>query len=143
MLYTEYLKTIHSCPFCACNDRVLVDTRTAFLTYAKAQYHEHHMLVIPKRHVIRLSELTDSEREEIDSLIARAVNALERLNMKNISVLVRDGAVGNGANKSIDHLHYHIVPEVRIGTIDSKGEDRRVMSDEEIEREVGVLSRVV
>lgn len=143
MLYAEYLKTVRTCPFCRTKDRILADAQTAFLTYAKAQYHEHHMLVIPKRHVIKLAELLQTERDDIEALIAKAVAALERLHMKNISVLVRDGAVGSGANKSIDHLHYHVVPEVRIGTIDSKGEERQVMTDEEMALEVETLSKAL
>jgi diadenosine tetraphosphate (Ap4A) HIT family hydrolase len=143
MLYTDYLKNLSGCPFCSVTNRILAENQEAFLTYSLAPYHEHHMLVVPKRHILKISELSESERRAIDELIMKAVRALEKLGMDHISILARDGKVTKDSNKTVDHLHYHVVSGVRIGSIDVNGEERKIMSAEEIDREMEEISAVL
>ena len=143
MLYSEYLKHLDHCPFCDPKNRKISESETAFLTYSKAPYHEHHLLVIPKRHIVRVRELTAREKTDVDDLVDSAIRALENLGMRNISVLVRDGQVNSTGNKSVDHLHYHVVPEVRIGDVDSKGKERAMLSDSQCFFEVEAIRQAL
>ena len=128
MLYKDFLKTIRGCAFCD-NDRVvLCDNDRAKLLYALAPYHKHHLLVVPKRHLELLEELGAEEQEAIDQLIDDAVILLRKLKYNNFSILVRDGME---AGKSVPHLHYHVIPDIRLGDVDHLGALRRVLDPEE------------
>lgn len=129
MLYHEYLKNLTVCPFCDCSDRIIAREPHAFLTYARAPYHPDHLLIVPVRHIEHLSDISVAEREDIDKLIDRAIMLEKRLGYANYSVLVRDGS---DIGKSIPHLHYHVIPQIRIGDLDHAGNPRQVLSEEEL-----------
>ena len=131
MLYSEYRKNIlaGSCPFCHPDDRKFLENKTAFLTYGIAPYHKHHLLVIPKEHKISFLEFGREELDEIWDLIRKGAALLLVLGYENYTVMVREG---KNTSKSIAHLHYHIIPDSRIGDLDHEGKARRVMTQEEI-----------
>ena len=131
MLYTTYLKTLTQCPFCDNKDRIIFENKEAFITYAKAPYAQYHILVIPKRHIDSFLELTKSEDAHIIMLLRKGVKLLHTLGYKNCSILVRDG---KDSGKSIKHLHYHIIPNHRIGDLDIHGEKRKVLTPQETNR---------
>lgn len=131
MLYSDFLKTIEKCPFCENEDRRLKQTKTAFLTYSLAPYAKHHLLVIPKRHITSFTTLKPAEEKDIDALIMAGMKLLHKLRHKNISVLVRDG---DSSEKSVAHLHYHLIPNHRIGDIDAAGNKRKVMTQKEVQK---------
>ncbi len=129
MLYINYLDKLQTCPFCAKKGRVFIKTPLVYLSYAKAPYHPHHLLVIPIRHVESFFELKSEEKKDIEILLAKAAKILKKLKYINFTILVREGT---SINKSIKHLHYHIIPNDRIGDLDHKGEKRKVLSPKEI-----------
>jgi len=130
MLYTKFLKLKRPCPFCGVGDRIFASRKTACLTYALAPYAKYHLLVIPKRHITSLRELRPAEEKDIGELVKLGVGILNRLKIKSVTVLARDG----GRNKSIAHLHYHLIPNHRIGDLDSKGKPRRILSEQEVKK---------
>lgn len=107
MLYDDYLQKLEICPFCESDGRSFIDKKSACLTYAKAPYHPDHLLVIPKRHVVSLFDLTEEEESDINELIELGSEILKKLEYVNFTILVREGS---NANKSIPHLHYHLIP---------------------------------
>src|SRR6185503_2965822 len=108
MKYIDYLKTLTQCPFCQdIQTRKLIENDEAFLTYAIAPYHKYHLLVIPKRHVESIKDLTQSENISISSLIAVAIKTLDKMGHSDCSVLCRDA---RALGKSVNHLHYNIIP---------------------------------
>lgn len=133
MKYSDYLHTLPEgfCPFCNDIERILSQNESAFLTYAKAPYHKHHLLIIPKRHVLSMLEMSEQENDEIWHLIREGMQTLRNLGYVNLSVLVREGEVG--LIKSVAHIHYHIIPNHRIGDLDINGEARMILSEGEIE----------
>ncbi|MEK7634993.1 MAG: HIT family protein [Patescibacteria group bacterium] len=131
MLYKDYLKTFTGCPFCGhVDDRFIKEEDEAFLTYSIAPYHKHHMLVIPKRHVAKYEDLNEQEVRAMEKLLLSGIKTIKALGYENYTILLRNG---EDAGKSVEHLHYHIVPTVIVGDLDHKGEERRVMTKEEIE----------
>lgn len=135
MLYQTWRRAhVKRCPFCGKANRILQATKHAYLTYALAPYAPHHLLVIPKRHVVSFLKLTKSEEHEIDNLLELGASLFKKLKVKDFSILVRDG--GNRA-KSVPHLHYHLIPSHRIGDLDKDGRNRRILT----EREVNALMR--
>ncbi len=129
MKYSDYLKEVTACPFCASDKIRIVENDTAFLTYAVAPYHPDHILVIPKRHIERILDLTEKETRDIESLNRQALSILENLGYTNISILVKDG---DKTEKSVAHTHYNIIPDVVLHDTDHTGADRIVLTEKEI-----------
>jgi len=131
MLYKEFLESLTGCPFCEGENRIISDSETAYLTYALAPYHKHHLLILPKRHLESAQEVTEQEDKDIENLQQIGMMVLKKLGYSSVTFLEREGRLNE--NKSIAHIHYHLIPEVRIGDMDHSGQERRILSDEEIE----------
>jgi len=130
MNYKELLKTQTSCPFCEPTfNRKICEENNAYLTYSIAPYHKHHLLVVTKRHIENFEELKNNEIESINKILHIGVRALKSLGYKDYSILLRNGS---GSDKSVEHLHYHIIPISIIGDLDHEGEERQVMTEGEI-----------
>jgi diadenosine tetraphosphate (Ap4A) HIT family hydrolase len=110
---------------------MLVSNEHAYLTYSKAPYHPHHLLVIPKKHVVSFFNLTAKENEDINELVKVGAQILKKLKYDNFSILVREGPK---SDKSIKHLHYHLIPNNRIGDLDNEGVPRKILSPAEIKK---------
>lgn len=131
MFYRSYLKKMTGCPFCKAKDRIFISKTTAYLTYSKAPYHKDHLLIIPKRHIESFFDLTKKEDEDIRQLIKIGAKILKKLKYNNFTVLVREG---DDSNKSIKHLHYHLIPNNRIGDLDHLGRSRKILSEEAVKK---------
>ncbi|MBI5421439.1 MAG: HIT domain-containing protein [Parcubacteria group bacterium] len=131
IFYKDFLEGLKECPFCNGYNKFLSENDEAFLTYATAPYRDHHLLVIPKRHTESFLELNEKENIGISSLLREAVELLYECGYGYCSILVREGM---DAGKSVGHLHYHIIPNIRLGDIDQRGLERTVLSQEEIDR---------
>lgn len=141
MKYTELLAQIRECPFCTiAPEQKIAETENVFLTFALAPYHPDHLLVCPKRHTEHLGEVTDKEVSEVDILQKKGFNILQKLGYKNISFLVREG---DNTRKSIGHVHYHIVPDIALGTMTHGGFEREVLSKEEISKMISRLKSAI
>jgi ATP adenylyltransferase len=140
MLYKDFLKTVTKCPFCEGENRIISDTLHAYMTYSIAPYHKHHLLVVPKRHVLQLNELNDEEMSDIVSLQKIGQVLLHKLGYKDYTILVR---FGENSGKSVEHTHFHIVPDVRMGDVDHLWRERTVMNEEEISELMEELTRLL
>ena len=132
MLYDDFLKKTPVCPFCDKEkraDRIISENRSAYLTYALSPYHKHHLLVIPKKHHLLLLEASMFEQYQLNRLIDEGIRLLRILGYKDLSILVRDGHLG----KSIDHLHYHVIPNTDIGDLTNYGKERKILTKRQIE----------
>ena len=130
MLYADFIKTMTDCPFCARKEtEIIAKAPEAFLTFALSPYHAHHLLVVPNRHVVRLEELSAAESSSIDTLLQRGAAVLKKLGYDDYTLLVRNG---EHVGKSVDHVHYHLIPAVTIGGLDHIGRERTVMEPEEV-----------
>ncbi len=146
MKYEDFLKTLIVCPFCNGANRIILESDKSFLTYALAPYHKHHLLVIPKRHVESITLLSQSELDDIDLLQEKALGILKKLGYVNMSLLVREGNVETHTiedNKSIEHVHFHAIPNIHIGDLDHYGEVRRIMTNIEIDNVMNEIKQVV
>lgn len=67
-----------------------------------------HVLVVPKRHVAKLSELTGEELLDIFGLAERIKAALAKaFGATGFNIAFNEGEV---AGQSVPHLHLHVVP---------------------------------
>ncbi|MEO5948789.1 MAG: HIT family protein [Candidatus Saccharimonas sp.] len=129
MKYVDYLKTQIRCPFCYdIERRTLIENDGAILTYAQAPYHKYHLIVIPKRHVENIKDLSWSENISITALLVSGIKALDKIGHNDCSILVRDA---NAPQKSVKHLHYHIIPGGYLEDVSINCEVRKLLSDED------------
>lgn len=101
----------HFCPFCNEKQQDMLENKKYFYVIpARAQYCEDHILIVPKRHVCLLKSLSDEELKQMLSLINKWDKKLRKYH-KNISLLLRDGLSKEKIWKSVNHLHFHLIPD--------------------------------
>lgn len=128
MRYSIFLKEMDSCPFCNLDKKEIIkQNKSARVILAKAPYHKDHLLVVPKRHVLTISELKNSEWEDITKLVFWAGKKLEKKH-HNLSILYREGKKKE-VGKSIDHFHVNLIPDEKIGSIKVNQKDREFLSE--------------
>ncbi len=128
MLYTKYLKSKPPCPFCnLTKPEILRQNKYAILTLAKAPYTKDHLLVVPKHHHIKINSLSKDEKDAMEKLIYYGMRKLHK-KYKNVTVLYREGNKKE-VGKSIDHAHYHLIPNMQIGTKDINWRKRKIWDE--------------
>ena len=96
---------------------------------------------LPKSLHKALKRRAVEEEVSFAELIREALLALDIVGDGHYSVIVRDGKA-DGNNKSVDHLHFHVVPEVRLGDLDHQGNEREILNDEGVRRVMNRFSKV-
>ncbi len=88
---------------------VLACTRNAFVIMNRYPYSNGHLLVAPRRHVSRPSDLTAAERTDLHELLITSMDILsDAFSVDGLNVGMNLGtAAGAGV---ADHIHWHIVP---------------------------------
>lgn len=122
-------------PFLHIDKKCVVDESDSFFVIpARAPYVEDHLLIIPKRKVYVLRELNNEERLEMYSLLEKWSKKLHTKH-SGVNLLLRDWLVwywsGDRFWKSINHLHFHLIPNCAIGAENLSNWDRIFFSDDE------------
>jgi len=110
----ENTKQKEKCPFCLRNtqkDFLILETNKCFLQANKFPYASGHLLVITKRHVNQIIDLTSQERKELFNLIDLSIYSLDKY-MKPEGYNV-GCSIGRIAGESIQHLHFHVLPRYK------------------------------
>jgi ATP adenylyltransferase len=88
---------------------VLAITPHSFVIMNRYPYSNGHLLVAPKRHVARPTDLTPGERTDLHELLVASVDLLgDAFSTDGVNVGMNLGAAA-GAGVA-DHIHWHIVP---------------------------------
>lgn len=100
-----------ACSFCK---HKVMTTQSVFETPYFAVLVDHapivkgHLLVIPKRHIVKAHELYREEWEELSIIIPKIVNVfLERFNTDQYIILEKNGP---NAFQHVPHVHFHLLP---------------------------------
>lgn len=67
-----------------------------------------HVLIIPKKHIVSLSELKPEDNELVSKIysVIKKVAANTKINSSGYRVVVNNGP---DAGQAVDHLHFHIL----------------------------------
>jgi diadenosine tetraphosphate (Ap4A) HIT family hydrolase len=86
-----------------------------------------HTLIIPKRHVASLFELTETEQAEVWTLVAevRAMLVAE-LHPNGFNIGLNDGT---SAGQTVMHAHVHVIPRWHGDVADPRGGVRSIIPD--------------
>ncbi len=126
MIYEDFLKGCKVCPFCDLkSNEIIKKNKFAILTLAQAPYCKDHLLVTCKHHNLKLTSMSASEKKAVDDLINYGIKLLHS-KYKNVTILYREGNLKE-VGKSVEHLHYHLIPEVQVGVVGSCKRD--IVSD--------------
>lgn len=100
------------CPFCtiASENRILKETQYFYVIFSNPRIMPGHLLVIPKRHITRLVEMTEEERKElVDLLVEYEEKILQKLSKGcDISQHYKPYVPNN--RTSVKHFHFHLYP---------------------------------
>jgi ATP adenylyltransferase len=120
---------------------VVHDTGTFIVSINLYPYNPGHLIIFPKRHVLDLRSLSGDERRELDALVDRSLDALDKSHAPaGYNIGFNMGLV---AGASIEHLHLHVIPRYprEIGIAELIGGSRVLVQDprETLERLAAVF----
>ena len=136
MKYDDYLLKVlkEECPFCNIEKKYVVEKWKHFtVLLARAPYIRDHILIVPNRHLIRMWEITPEERLTLIPLIEKWMRKMEVIHSE-VNLLLRDWIANWKVWKSIDHLHFHIVPDIPIYSTNSWW-NREIYTDYQLAKE--------
>lgn len=116
MDYKAFLASLPSgyCPFChEPEDIMLDDNEYCYAVPTRAPYTSDHILIIPRRHVNKIHELSETELAACFHMIDKRSDKLHTVH-ERVSLLLRDGKIIPGLDKTIDHLHFHLIPDIAV-----------------------------
>lgn len=106
-----------ACPFCRIptlndHDGLIVHRGvTAYVVMNLYPYNPGHLLVCAYRHVADLTELSETERNEIFTLTSHAMRVIRKVSsLGGFNLGMNQGAI-SGAGVA-EHIHQHVVPRL-------------------------------
>jgi diadenosine tetraphosphate (Ap4A) HIT family hydrolase len=118
----------HGCPFCRLEtSRIRLESEFARAFLDGFPVTEGHTLVIPKRHVSSLFELTETEQSDVLRLVAEVrASLLHELQPEGFNIGLNDGIP---AGQTVMHAHVHVIPRRHGDVADPRGGVRWIIPD--------------
>lgn len=110
--YDQIWQTVGRCVFCG-HDEVqkhheVYEENGIYMTVSAYAYIDGHLMVIPRRHVTSVKELTPLEWETMRKMFYLAKKMIrETHGIKGMQIVQKDGAT---AQSTVEHIHFHCVP---------------------------------
>jgi len=105
------------CPFCdekVINYQKYFENENAIGLCSYKPLLKGHSLIIPKRHVEKFDDLTDSEMQDIFNLIKKTNLAVQKiLDTKSYIIIQKNG---KEVGQSVFHVHFHYIPRNENGS---------------------------
>jgi diadenosine tetraphosphate (Ap4A) HIT family hydrolase len=116
------------CPFCTLAPaRIRLRNEVGFAFRDGFPVSPGHTLIIPRRHVGSLFELTAQEQGALLDLLAQAKSDIETEHQPDgYNIGINDGAA---AGQTVPHLHIHLIPRYQGDSTDPRGGIRWVLPD--------------
>lgn len=110
--YDDIWRTVGRCVFCD-HDKTerrheIYEENGIYLTVPAYAYVDGHLLVIPRRHIRSVKELTADEWATMRKLFYIAKKMIRQVHgIKGMQIVQKDGVE---AQSTVEHLHFHCVP---------------------------------
>ena len=107
--YEDIWQSVGKCVFCDLkDDYVLFEENGVVLTIVLFAYIDGHMMIVPRRHVRSVKELTPLEWETMRKFMYIAKKMIRDVHgIKGMQIVQKDGAE---AQSTVEHLHFHTIP---------------------------------
>ena len=107
--YDGIWQNVGKCVFCDLRDKyVIYEEDGIAITITLYAYIDGHLLIVPRRHVRSVKELTPKEWEAVRKCMYISQKLIKQVHhTKGIQFIQKSGA---GAQSSVEHLHFHAVP---------------------------------
>jgi len=116
---------IGQCIFCHLNREIIAEARLSLAVFDSFPVSKGHALVIPRRHVATIWDMTDEEYAEAFLLVRKVKQVLHaRFGTDAFNVGVNCGEV---AGQSVWHAHIHVIPRYPGDIPNPKGGVRNII----------------
>ncbi len=107
--YDSIWQSVGKCVFCDLNDKYIIREENGIvLTIALFAYIDGHVMIIPRRHVHSVKELTSIEWETMRKFMYIAKKMIREIyGIKGMQIIQKDGI---DAQSTVEHLHFHCIP---------------------------------
>lgn len=107
--YDQIWQNVGKCAFCDLRPRyILREESGVVLVVALFAYIDGHMMIIPRRHVRSVKELTPAEWETMRKFMYLAKKMIRKVHgVKGMQIVQKDGVA---AQSTVEHLHFHCIP---------------------------------
>src|SRR5262245_21718036 len=113
------------CAFCHSRNLILAETKLSLAFFDGFPVSEGHALVIPRRHVESLWELTAEEYTDVFSLIRQLKDVIQsKFKPQGFNIGVNCGEV---SGQTVFHAHVHLIPRYRGDVQNPKGGVRNII----------------
>ncbi len=113
------------CIFCAMSEDYLCANELAFAIEDKFPAAPGHSLIIPRRHMLTLDDLSDEEAIALFALLKEAKALIrKKYGADGFNIGMNEGL---SAGQTVMHLHIHIIPRLSGDVPDPKGGIRKVL----------------
>lgn len=119
---------LNDCPFCHLErNRIHLENEFATAFFDVFPVTEGHTLVVPKRHVACLFDLSDEEHAAVWKLVMQVrAKLMADLKPDGFNVGLNDGTA---AGQTVMHAHVHIIPRRKGDVADPRGGVRWIVPD--------------
>ncbi len=115
------------CPFCEMpQGRIVSENKFCYAVRGLYPVTEHHMLVIPKRHVSDCFDLSQPERNAVYALLEQQRTLIQEID-KSVTGFNTGANSGLDAGQTILHCHIHLIPRRKGDMDDPRGGVRGVI----------------
>jgi histidine triad (HIT) family protein len=107
--YGDIWTSVGKCVFCDLRDKYIFhEENGVVMTILLYAYIDGHLMIIPRRHVRSVKELTPAEWETMRKMMYLAKKLIRRTHgIKGMQIIQKDGTE---AQSTVEHLHFQCVP---------------------------------
>lgn len=108
--YDNIWKTVGKCAFCEPRNKyVFYEENGIFMTIALYAYIDGHFMIIPRRHVRSVKELTPLEWETVRKCMYMAKKLIRKVHKTSgMQTVLKEGVTAQSTVG--DHIHFHCIP---------------------------------
>lgn len=102
-----------NCPFCEINNdknRIIKESKYSFVMLSNPRLMPGHLLVIPKRHIEKLSDLKEVERKDLWNLVIEFEEKILKYVSKGCDIRQNYRPFQKQSDLKVNHLHVHLQP---------------------------------
>ena len=115
---------MEDCPFCkiAEENRTLKEGKFVYVVLSNPRLMAGHLLVIPKRHVYALTDLTKEEKEEIFEMLVEFQGKIISKLSEGCDIRLNYKPYVKNSRTHVSHMHFHLLPRYFQDELQEKAE---------------------